>query len=76
MIAIFTLLSARFGTSHVLVLYDFPPSTRTMDLEKLFEKFKDRGVAIRWVNDTVALAVFRASTIGKLYDLIPSFYNL
>ncbi|XP_010931059.1 uncharacterized protein [Elaeis guineensis] len=56
--------NSRFGTSHVLVLYDFPPSTRTMDLEKLFEKFKDRGVAIRWVNDTVALAVFRASTIA------------
>lgn len=47
-----------------------------MDLEKLFEKFKDRGVAIRWVNDTVALAVFRTPAIGKLYDLIPSGNNL
>ncbi|KAG1369762.1 coiled-coil domain-containing protein R3HCC1L [Cocos nucifera] len=56
--------NSRFGTSHVLVLYDFPPSTRTMDLEKLFEKFKDHGVAIRWVNDTVALAVFRTPAVA------------
>ncbi|KAI4322479.1 hypothetical protein L6164_022171 [Bauhinia variegata] len=48
-----------FGTRHVLVLADFPPSTRTTELEKLFQGFKDI-VAIRWVNDTVALAVFRA----------------
>ncbi|KAI3984904.1 hypothetical protein MKX01_004672 [Papaver californicum] len=50
---------SNFGTSHVLVLADFPPSTKTMELEKLFESFKDRGFVIRWVNDTVALAVFR-----------------
>ncbi|KAK9156863.1 hypothetical protein Scep_003437 [Stephania cephalantha] len=54
----------RFGTGHVLVLADFPPSTRTTDLEKLFESFKDRGVAIRWVNDTVALAVFRNPSVA------------
>ncbi|KAK9122906.1 hypothetical protein Sjap_012508 [Stephania japonica] len=56
--------NARFGTSHVLVLADFPPSTKTTDLEKLFESFKDRGVAIRWVNDTVALAVFRNPSVS------------
>ncbi|VAH69870.1 unnamed protein product [Triticum turgidum subsp. durum] len=49
----------RFGTRHALVLYDFAPSTRTTDLERIFEKFGDHGVAIRWVNDSVALAVFR-----------------
>ncbi|KAL2536079.1 hypothetical protein Fot_17470 [Forsythia ovata] len=47
-----------YGTNHVLVLADFPPSTRTTDLEKVLEKFKDR-VVIRWVNDAVALAVFK-----------------
>lgn len=51
-----------YGTRHVLVLADFPPSTKTNDLEKLLEKFKD--VAIRWVNDTVALAVFRTPTLA------------
>ncbi|KAI3965461.1 hypothetical protein MKW92_043086 [Papaver armeniacum] len=55
---------SNFGTSHVLVLADFPPSTRTMELEKLFESFKDRGFVIRWVNDTVALAVFKTPSIA------------
>ncbi|KAJ6821000.1 R3H and coiled-coil domain-containing protein 1 [Iris pallida] len=54
----------RFGTGHVLVLYDFSPSTRTIDLEKLFDDFRDRGFAIRWVNDTTALAVFRTPSIA------------
>ncbi|KAL3367062.1 hypothetical protein AABB24_011660 [Solanum stoloniferum] len=52
-----------YGTRHVLVLADFPPSTKTNDLEKLLEKFKD-DVAIRWVNDTVALAVFRTPALA------------
>ncbi|XP_049411833.1 uncharacterized protein LOC125874844 isoform X1 [Solanum stenotomum] len=52
-----------YGTRHVLVLADFPPSTKTNDLEKLLEKFKD-NVAIRWVNDTVALAVFRTPALA------------
>ncbi|GER56965.1 hypothetical protein STAS_34731 [Striga asiatica] len=47
-----------YGTRHVLVLADFPPSTRTTDLEKLLNKFKDLFV-IRWVNDTTAIVVFR-----------------
>ncbi|KAL8479934.1 hypothetical protein ACS0TY_026758 [Phlomoides rotata] len=52
-----------YGTRHVLVLADFPPSTRTTDLEKLLEKFKDRFV-IRWVNDTTSLAIFRTSSVA------------
>ena len=55
----------KYGTRHVLVLTGFPPSTKTAYLEKLLENFKDRGVVIRWVNDTVALAVFRTSKIGN-----------
>ncbi|XWS73830.1 hypothetical protein CRYUN_Cryun02cG0163200 [Craigia yunnanensis] len=51
--------AAKYGTRHVLVLADFSPSTRTTDLEKLFQDFRDRGFVIRWVNDTTALAVFR-----------------
>lgn len=53
-----------YGTHHVLVLADFPPSTKTTDLEKVLERFKDSGVAIRWVNDTVALAVFRSPSMA------------
>ncbi|CAL5428537.1 unnamed protein product [Camellia sinensis] len=56
--------NVKYGTRHVLVLADFPTSTRTADLEKLLENFKDRGVEIRWVNDTVALAVFRTPAIA------------
>ncbi|KAK4370636.1 hypothetical protein RND71_010111 [Anisodus tanguticus] len=52
-----------YGTRHVLVLADFPPSIKTNDLEKLLEKFKD-DVAIRWINDTVALAVFRTPSLA------------
>ncbi|KAB2065659.1 hypothetical protein ES319_A09G104300v1 [Gossypium barbadense] len=56
-------MESKYGMHHVLVLADFSPSTRTTDLEKLFEDFRDRGVAIRWVNDTTALAVFRTPSI-------------
>ncbi|CAJ1979095.1 unnamed protein product [Sphenostylis stenocarpa] len=56
--------STKYGTGHVLVLADFSPSTRTTELEKLFEDFKDRGFVIRWVNDTVALAVFRTPSVA------------
>ncbi|KAI9094186.1 hypothetical protein K1719_021289 [Acacia pycnantha] len=52
-------------TRHVLVA-DFFPSTTTLDLEKLFGDFKDRGVVIRWVNDTAALAVFRTPYLQLL----------
>jgi len=60
----FFVAARQFGTKHVLVLYDFSPSTRTTDLERIFEKFGDHGVAIRWVNDTSALAVFRTPSAG------------
>ncbi|TXG73527.1 hypothetical protein EZV62_002106 [Acer yangbiense] len=58
------LRNSKYGTRHVLVLADFSPSTRTTDLERLFEDFRDRGIVIRWVNDTVALAVFRTPSIA------------
>ncbi|KAB2012745.1 hypothetical protein ES319_D09G111900v1 [Gossypium barbadense] len=57
-------MESKYGMHHVLVLADFSPSTRTADLEKLFEDFRDRGVAIRWVNDTTALAVFRTPSVA------------
>ncbi|XP_061374504.1 uncharacterized protein LOC133316742 [Gastrolobium bilobum] len=56
--------NSKYGTGHVLVLADFSPSTRTTELENLFEDFKDRGFVIRWVNDTVALAVFRTPSVA------------
>ncbi|OEL14816.1 hypothetical protein BAE44_0024164 [Dichanthelium oligosanthes] len=69
--------AAQFGTRHVLVLYDFPPSTRTTDLERIFEKFGDHGVAIRWVNDTSALAVFRTpSAASEAQSCIPPRYKV
>ncbi|XP_031256555.1 uncharacterized protein LOC116114550 [Pistacia vera] len=55
---------AKYGTRHVLVLADFSPSTRTTDLEKLLEEFRDRGFVIRWVNDTIALAVFCTPSVA------------
>ncbi|KAK1589433.1 hypothetical protein Q3G72_034011 [Acer saccharum] len=58
------LRNSKYGTRHVLVLADFSPSTRTTDLERLFEDFRDRGIVIRWVNDTVALAVFQTPSIA------------
>ncbi|XWS52793.1 hypothetical protein CRYUN_Cryun11dG0102700 [Craigia yunnanensis] len=57
-------MESKYGTRHVLVLADFSPSTKTTDLEKLFEDFRDSGVVIRWVNDTTALAVFQTPSIA------------
>ncbi|CAH9133121.1 unnamed protein product [Cuscuta epithymum] len=59
-----TMINLKYGSHHVLVLADFPPSTRTTDLEKLLQKHKDQ-VVIRWVNDTVALAVFRTPSLAQ-----------
>lgn len=56
---------AQYGTQHVLVLADFPPSTKTIDLERLLGNFMNSGVVIRWVNDTVALAVFQTPSAGN-----------
>lgn len=67
--------TVKYGTSHVLVLADFPKSTRTTDLEKLLEKHKDQ-VAIRWVNDEVALAVFRTPSEGNFVLLSPPLHFL
>ncbi|KAF5744919.1 coiled-coil domain-containing protein R3HCC1L isoform X4 [Tripterygium wilfordii] len=52
------------GTRHVLVLADFSPTLRTIDLEKLFQDFRDCGFIIRWVNDTTALAVFKTHQLA------------
>ncbi|XP_062232028.1 uncharacterized protein LOC133929327 [Phragmites australis] len=70
-------VATQFGTRHALVLYDFSPSTRTTDLERIFEKFGDHGVAIRWVNDTSALAVFRTpSAANEAQACIPPRYKV
>ncbi|XP_072962866.1 uncharacterized protein [Typha angustifolia] len=69
--------NSRFGTKHVLVLYDFSPSIRTADLEKLFEEFRESGVAIRWVTDTVALAVFGTPSVAhEALKTVPSQYKV
>jgi len=57
--------SVQYGTNHVLLLSHFSPSTRTTDLEKVFEDIKNCDFVIRWVNDTVALAVFRTPAEGN-----------
>ncbi|KNA25227.1 hypothetical protein SOVF_008470 isoform B [Spinacia oleracea] len=53
-----------YGTRHALVLDGFHTSTTTTDLERLFEDFRDRGFSIRWINDTLALVVFRTPSIA------------
>ncbi|KAL8170597.1 hypothetical protein V2J09_022401, partial [Rumex salicifolius] len=58
-----TVKKLAYGTRHVLVLDGFQPSYNTMNLENIFKTFKDK-FAIRWVNDTVALAVFRSPSIA------------
>lgn len=64
---------AQYGTQHVLVLTDFPLSTKTMDLERLLGNFMNSGVAIRWVNDTTALAVFQTPSAGNFLKTRISF---
>ncbi|XP_065868562.1 uncharacterized protein [Euphorbia lathyris] len=57
-------IHSKYGTRHVLVIANFPPSTKTIDLENLFQEFKDCVVVIRWVSDTVALAVFQKPSLA------------
>ncbi|XP_073526456.1 uncharacterized protein [Phyllobates terribilis] len=65
-----TVKNLSYGTRHVLVLDGFKPSYNTMNLENIFSNFKDK-FAIRWVNDTVALAVFRSpSTAIEAYKSV------
>lgn len=52
------------GVRHVLAV-SFLPSVTTKDLEELFEPFGSPGVALRWVNDTTALAVFRNPEVAN-----------
>jgi len=59
------MFAVKYCASHALVLADFPPSTKTADLEKLLENFKNRGFVIRWISDTAALAVFRTPIIDN-----------
>ncbi|KAK8951006.1 hypothetical protein KSP39_PZI004625 [Platanthera zijinensis] len=60
-----TARNQQYGTSHVILLYDFPSTTRIKYLESLFENFWERGVAIRRVSYTVALAVFRTPAAAQ-----------
>ncbi|XP_078434907.1 coiled-coil protein [Wolffia australiana] len=53
------------GFRHALVLEDFSQSTRTTDLEKIFERFKEDGMAVRWVHDTCALVLFRSPSVAS-----------
>ena len=44
--------------SHVVELYDFPPSLKTSDLDAVLHKFKlEKYYELIWVDDTHALAV-------------------
>ncbi|KAG0502231.1 hypothetical protein HPP92_002303 [Vanilla planifolia] len=54
-----TIGNLRYGTSHAIVLYDFLPNTRTIQLEKLFDSYIERWGCHSWINDTTAIAVFR-----------------
>jgi hypothetical protein len=58
-------LASTSGMDHVLEVYGFAPSVKTMDLESLFWAYRDEGLAIRWVDDTHAVAVFRRPSVGK-----------
>ncbi|XP_022973512.1 R3H and coiled-coil domain-containing protein 1-like isoform X3 [Cucurbita maxima] len=48
-----------YGTRHVLVLADLPPSTRTIELERLLGRCMNSGVLLRWVNESVVVVVFQ-----------------
>ncbi|KAJ7530893.1 hypothetical protein O6H91_14G023800 [Diphasiastrum complanatum] len=50
--------NSNLGASHVLLVDGFPSTTTTKELEDLFKPFSTAGFAIRWLNDTSALAVF------------------
>ena len=53
-------------STNSLLLEGFPESFKTGDLTSLFDKV-DASPAIKWINDTSAVAVFPTSTIGLLF---------
>lgn len=59
-----TPLASTSGMDHVIEVYGFAPSVKTMDLETLFWGYREEGVAIKWVDDTHAVAVFRRPSSG------------
>ncbi|XP_022926157.1 uncharacterized protein LOC111433308 isoform X9 [Cucurbita moschata] len=48
-----------YSTQHVLVLADLPPTTRTIELERLLGRCMNSGVLLRWVNESVVVVVFQ-----------------
>jgi predicted HD phosphohydrolase len=58
------------GAEHVLLIDGFTPMMKTKDLEDLLRPYSSQGVAIRWVDDTTVLAVFRTPALGELLNLV------
>lgn len=58
------------GAEHVLLIDGFTPMMKTKDLEDLVRPYSSQGVAIRWVDDTTVLAVFRTPALGELLNLV------
>ncbi|GAQ88225.1 hypothetical protein KFL_004110040 [Klebsormidium nitens] len=58
-------LASTSGMDHVIEVYGFAPSVKTMDLETLFWGYREEGVTIKWVDDTHAVAVFRRPSAAR-----------
>ena len=59
---------------HVIELYDFPSSFKTLDLMTIFSSYQDSGLDIKWVDDTHALGVFATGMVGKYIIIAVIFY--
>ncbi|CAD5116000.1 DgyrCDS4935 [Dimorphilus gyrociliatus] len=44
--------------SHLIEIYDFPPTTNTGDIINVFRDYLKRGFDLRWVDETHAIGVF------------------
>eukprot|EP00898_Chlorokybus_atmophyticus_P007719 jgi/Chlat1/7949/Chrsp68S07375 len=53
------------SNEHVLEVHEFSPAIRTSEVEKLFAGYDQDGLAIKWVDDTHALAIFRSTAAAQ-----------
>lgn len=58
--------SADDDFSHVVEVYDFPPTFRTQDIMQMFSHMNCESMYIKWIDDTHALLVFATPSQGKI----------
>nr|XP_061844113.1 coiled-coil domain-containing protein R3HCC1L-like [Nerophis lumbriciformis]XP_061844114.1 coiled-coil domain-containing protein R3HCC1L-like [Nerophis lumbriciformis] len=51
--------------AHIIEIYDFPSEFKTEDLFKLFQAYQQRGLDIKWIDDSHALGLFASPIAAR-----------